>query len=152
MAAPEEPRYRVLVVADDAAFLATVKTALADKVELTVYTTTPAALKALQSSPFHVICADQRCGNETGAAFLKSALPLRNSASCLLVSDASALSRSDWRDLPNTIHVLRKPIDAGKLSVMVLRLAQLCWAERSIHSVDAGSSPPAGGAKPIKPK
>ena len=140
-------RFKVLIVADDADFVATAKTALESRVDVTHCASAAAARKLLETAHFHVVCADGKTGQASGVSFLRDALPKRQSTSLLLVTDASALSPADWRELPNEIHVLRKPFDGEKLVAMVIRLAEVSWAEESIRSLDSGS----GGSKPKRP-
>jgi DNA-binding NtrC family response regulator len=143
-------RFQVLVLGEDENFVSAVKSALAERVDLTVCKTPAVALKAVSSTSFHVICADLQQGSSTGIRFLQKALPARDAASLLLIASAGDLTPLEWKDLPKEIHVLRKPFDAAKLTVMVIRLAEMSWADRSIRSLEDTPAPKPGGASPGK--
>jgi DNA-binding NtrC family response regulator len=147
MPAPPRDRFKLLALGEDF-FLSSVRTALAQHVDVTTDSAPASALKTLEANQFHVICSDYRVGGTTGIEFFEKAEKLRNSASCLLVTEAADLGPADWKRLPKTIHVLRKPFDDAKLLQMVVRLAEVAWAERSIRALASSDA----GAKKPKPK
>lgn len=138
-AASGEPRYRVLVVDDDAWMAKVIEAVLAPEMDVVTCPSGELAIHVLTNEDFHVICADYKMPGMNGIELLSRAEQLREHIGRLLVTGADAQLVSDDR---RNHYVLTKPFDPARLLGVVKQLARIAEMKRSVDEGSRISSPP----------
>jgi len=143
-----EPRYRVLVVDDDAWMARVIEAVLSPEMDVVTCPSGELAVRVLQNEDFHVLCADYKMPGMSGIELLARAKMIREHIGRLLVTGADAQLLSDDR---RDHYVLTKPFDPGRLLGVVKQLARIAEMKRSVDEGSRTSAPPSSRQPALPP-
>jgi CheY-like chemotaxis protein len=126
--------HRVLLVDDDPVFLTTTQALLDELFDVVTCGEPEAALGLLKAQP-HVVCCDFEMPKMNGVEFLRRALAVNDTVSCLLLTGGDEYFASGNS---GEYYVLRKPFSPPRLISMVVHLAGVAASKRSVR---AGARP-----------
>lgn len=133
-----QERLRVLVVDDEQRMLDSIAAILSDDVDVTTCRSAHRALELLQTGQFHVVCSDYKMPGMNGEELLKRVTGLPRYTSCLLITGAEEYIRSSEG---GRHYVILKPFEPTRITRIVLVLARLASARRSVDALASSSTP-----------
>ncbi|WP_437577040.1 response regulator [Sorangium sp. So ce887] len=147
-----QERLRVLVVDDEQRMLDSIAAILSDDADVTTSRSAHRALELLHTGQFHVVCSDYKMPGMNGEELLMRVTSLPLYTSCLLITGAEEYIRSSEG---GRHYVILKPFEPARITRLVLELARLASARRSVDALassstarEASSSPSMRGAPP----
>ena len=120
-------RYKVLLVDDDVTVLRSLAAALEFDLDVVQCTSAERALTLLRSGEFHAVCSDYSMPGMNGVELFERVAQLPHPVACLLLTGSTSfLERQDTVNQ----YVLTKPVDPGRLSALLIRLAHNAQLKR----------------------
>ncbi|WP_437967338.1 response regulator [Sorangium sp. So ce260] len=132
-----QERLRVLVVDDEQRMLDSIAAILSDDVDVTTSRSAHRALELLHTGQFHVVCSDYKMPGMNGEELLKRVTGLPLYTSCLLITGAEEYIRSSEG---GRHYVILKPFEPARITRLVLELARLASARRSVDALASSST------------
>jgi DNA-binding NtrC family response regulator len=128
-------RYRVLVVDDDLGALTALEAVLSEHFEVRTIADPRDALALARREYFHVICADLEMPHLRGPELLRATAAVGNTTYGILITGhKDRLTAADHEDR-RLFSILSKPYHPENLVKLILQLAGLAEAKRSLPSV-----------------
>jgi len=131
---------RVLLVDDDVRLLESMEAILAERFLVRCCTSGYEALRALDSEPFHVACADWRMPGMDGVAFFQAVAHRKLAVlpCCILITGHAGdlLDRVPYADR-KMLGMLRKPFSPDQLIERVIQFASVAQLKRTNAALKA---------------
>jgi len=125
-------RRRVLVVDDDPRVLDSIEAILSQELDVITCMSGEQALRILETTRFHLVCADYKMSGMNGLELLEKVAQLPHKTSTLLITGCN-----DYTPIQGQTrhYVMFKPFDPPRLLSLVLQLARLWDMKRSVKSL-----------------
>lgn len=132
-------RRRVLVVDDDPRVLESIEAILSQDLDVITCMSGEQALRLLEATRFHLVCADYKMPGMNGLELLERVAQLPFKTSTLLITGGSEYTPIQGQ---TRHYVMFKPFDPPRLLSLVLQLARLWDMQRSVRSLSETFSGP----------